>query len=680
MNVPHAGHERRAHAELAGDALRRRGADDRPDPADRDRQPDRPRRESQLADDKHEVDREADLTGEVEDRDRGRRNSQVDVAGEVPQALDDLLGEPGSCALDGRPRPHGVRRNPAEEAGRGEEADRVDEDRDRRRDEADEDAREPWPDDLGGGSADLEARVALREALAWHELRQERLVADVEEHRQRPGEEADDVQLPHLEDAGEVRGGDGGQDERPADVGGDEDPPPRQTVDPDAGRQREQQERQEVDRGQHADLERARAEREDRHERHREERDLGSELADRLGQPQALEPGLAKQPGPRDERRDRAARRRTGRLGRRRERLAGAVGGSVDAVGHGRSSLRATIASRMSDESAPARRPAGSGQARGRFSAGSRPAGCPLGALGGGGVSRMTQLARSTLPTPPTVPPAADPDVVRREPRRDRRPDPADRRPSRDRDDRPADRRARRRRPPRRSTPSSQPRRRSVPTRSIPASGSSPRTPPSPRRSIAAGIRWVGPPPAAIRAMGDKAAARRLAVELGVPVVPGYDGAGPGRRDARPRGGRDRATRCSSSPPPAAAARACASSATPAELADELRGRAPRGARARSATTGSILERLVEGPRHVEVQVLFDAPRRTASISASATARSSGATRRSSRRRRRPPSDPAIRAPPGRGGARGSRGRRLRERRHLRVPPRRTAASSSSSR
>ena len=42
---------------------------------------------------------------------------------------------------------------------------------------------------------------------------------------------------------------------------------------------------------------------------------------------------------------------------------------------------------------------------------------------------------------------------------------------------------------------------------------------------IAAGIRWVGPPPDAIRAMGDKAAARRLAAELGIPVVPGYDGA-----------------------------------------------------------------------------------------------------------------------------------------------------------
>ena len=40
----------------------------------------------------------------------------------------------------------------------------------------------------------------------------------------------------------------------------------------------------------------------------------------------------------------------------------------------------------------------------------------------------------------------------------------------------------------------------------------------------AAGIRWVGPSGAAIRAMGDKAAARRLATKLGVPIVPGYDG------------------------------------------------------------------------------------------------------------------------------------------------------------
>ncbi|MFI5292830.1 MAG: biotin carboxylase N-terminal domain-containing protein, partial [Candidatus Limnocylindrales bacterium] len=43
---------------------------------------------------------------------------------------------------------------------------------------------------------------------------------------------------------------------------------------------------------------------------------------------------------------------------------------------------------------------------------------------------------------------------------------------------------------------------------------------------IAAGLIWVGPPPAAMRALGDKAAARRLAVRVGVSVLPGYDGRG----------------------------------------------------------------------------------------------------------------------------------------------------------
>jgi acetyl/propionyl-CoA carboxylase alpha subunit len=39
----------------------------------------------------------------------------------------------------------------------------------------------------------------------------------------------------------------------------------------------------------------------------------------------------------------------------------------------------------------------------------------------------------------------------------------------------------------------------------------------------AAGLRWVGPPPDAIRRMGDKAAARQLARSLGIPVLDGYD-------------------------------------------------------------------------------------------------------------------------------------------------------------
>jgi acetyl/propionyl-CoA carboxylase alpha subunit len=40
----------------------------------------------------------------------------------------------------------------------------------------------------------------------------------------------------------------------------------------------------------------------------------------------------------------------------------------------------------------------------------------------------------------------------------------------------------------------------------------------------AAGLVWIGPPPAAIRAMGLKDAAKTLMIEAGVPVTPGYQG------------------------------------------------------------------------------------------------------------------------------------------------------------
>src|SRR5438105_11427992 len=41
---------------------------------------------------------------------------------------------------------------------------------------------------------------------------------------------------------------------------------------------------------------------------------------------------------------------------------------------------------------------------------------------------------------------------------------------------------------------------------------------------IDAGLVWVGPPPAAIRALGSKASAKAIAIGRGVPCLPGYFG------------------------------------------------------------------------------------------------------------------------------------------------------------
>jgi 3-methylcrotonyl-CoA carboxylase alpha subunit len=121
----------------------------------------------------------------------------------------------------------------------------------------------------------------------------------------------------------------------------------------------------------------------------------------------------------------------------------------------------------------------------------------------------------------------------------------------------------------------------------------------------AAGIRWIGPPPEAIRAMGDKAAARRLAASLGVPVVPGYDDA-----DESETALRAAATRIGTPllvKPAAGGGGKGMRILRDLSRLDDAVASARREAIAAFGDDRVILERYLEGPRHVEIQVLFDA-------------------------------------------------------------------------
>ncbi len=117
-----------------------------------------------------------------------------------------------------------------------------------------------------------------------------------------------------------------------------------------------------------------------------------------------------------------------------------------------------------------------------------------------------------------------------------------------------------------------------------------------------AGLTFVGPSAEAIQKMGDKSAARRIAEEAGVPVVPGTDGVGPEEAietareigypvmDKGAAGGGGRGIRIAES--------------------DEELEKSVRVARQEAESAfgdGSVyLEKFLAAPRHVEVQVLGD--------------------------------------------------------------------------
>ena len=120
----------------------------------------------------------------------------------------------------------------------------------------------------------------------------------------------------------------------------------------------------------------------------------------------------------------------------------------------------------------------------------------------------------------------------------------------------------------------------------------------------AEGIRFAGPPPEAIRCMGDKLAAKRLALSAGLTPVPGHDeavtGAGQAVRVARDLG----------YPVMLKAAAGGGGKGMRVAANDEECRRgfesATREAQASFADPRVFVERCIEDPRHIEVQVVAD--------------------------------------------------------------------------
>jgi acetyl-CoA carboxylase biotin carboxylase subunit len=120
----------------------------------------------------------------------------------------------------------------------------------------------------------------------------------------------------------------------------------------------------------------------------------------------------------------------------------------------------------------------------------------------------------------------------------------------------------------------------------------------------AAGCIFVGPPPEAMRRMKDKAQARQLAKEAGVPVVPGTEGvvedAAAALKAAEQVG---YPVLCKAAGGGGGIGMAVARDA--AELEKAFRQSTDR-ARSAFGREGVYLERYFEAPRHIEVQVLGD--------------------------------------------------------------------------
>ena len=120
----------------------------------------------------------------------------------------------------------------------------------------------------------------------------------------------------------------------------------------------------------------------------------------------------------------------------------------------------------------------------------------------------------------------------------------------------------------------------------------------------AKGIRFVGPPPEAIRRMGDKLAAKRIAVAAGLRPVPGHDEAVAGPEEAV-RVAREIGYPVMLKAAAGGGGKGMRVAANDEEAASGFE-RAAREAQASFADPRIFIERFIEEPRHIEVQVIGD--------------------------------------------------------------------------
>ena len=124
------------------------------------------------------------------------------------------------------------------------------------------------------------------------------------------------------------------------------------------------------------------------------------------------------------------------------------------------------------------------------------------------------------------------------------------------------------------------------------------------RACAAAGVTFIGPPPEAMDAMASKTSARQVMAAAGVPIVPGVTDPVESAEEAAGSPARS-ATRWRSRRLPVAAARASRSCA-PAEELEAGYESARREGAAYFADDTVYLERYLDDPRHIEVQVLAE--------------------------------------------------------------------------